>query len=89
MASEDDVNDFADHLRYISPELGELYDWASEEDTKYDEWRQRQDDEREMILEDALTACLNAGVDREHLKTLARETGAQSWALRNSLKEKV
>jgi hypothetical protein len=83
------MNDFTDHLRYISPELGELYDWASEEDRKYDEWRQRQDEEREMILEDALNACRDAGVDVEHLKTLARETGATSWALKHSLKEKT
>jgi hypothetical protein len=69
------MNDFTEHLRYISPELGELCDWAA--------------DEREMILEDALNACLNAGVDREHLKTLARETGATHWALKHSLKEKA
>ena len=65
-------------------ELGDLYDAA--EDRCYEDWRQRQDDEREERLEAALTAALEAGVDREHLKVLAFETGAVSWALKQSLK---
>ena len=58
----------------------------ADEDRRYDDWLQQEDDEREMMLEDALNACLEAGVDREHLKTLARECGALRWALSKSLR---
>lgn len=63
-----------------------LYDAAAEEDRRYDEWRQREDDEREMILEAALTEALDKGVSVESLRVLARECGAVSWALKNSLR---
>ena len=63
-----------------------IYDAAEREDRLYDDSRQQQDDEREERLENALTAALEAGVAREHLKVLAFETGAVSWALKQSLK---
>ena len=75
---------FKDAVSLLSPTVGDMYDAA--EDIAYDEYRQRRDDEREMRLEEALTAALEAGVDREHLKVLAFETGAVSWALKQSLK---
>lgn len=65
-------------------EVAGLFD-AADEDRAYDEWRQAKDDEREMRLEEALDACLIAGVDREHLKTLVFETGATHWGLKQSL----
>ena len=74
---------FKDAVSLLSPTMGDLYDAA---DDAYDDWRQRRDDEREMRLEEALTAALEAGVDREHLKVLAFETGAVSWAMKQSLK---
>ena len=77
---------FKDAVSLLSPSLGDMYDAAEDEDRRYEEWRQRRDDEREMRLEEALTAALEAGVDREHLKVLAFETGAVSWALKQSLK---
>lgn len=67
-------------------EVSELFDYADKEDRDYDDWRQRRDDEREMRLEEALDAAKNAGVEVEHLKVLAFETGATHWALTNSLK---
>lgn len=63
-----------------------LFDVAEDEDSAYDDWRQRQDDEREMRLEEALNAAKAAGVSTEHLRVLAFETGATHWALTNSLK---
>ena len=81
------VNDFADALRQVSPEMGELWDKADRADELYDDDRQRQDDEREEMLEAALTECLKAGVSVESLRTLARETGATHWALKNSLRK--
>ena len=75
---------FKDAVSLLSPTVGDMYDAA--EDIAYDEYRQRRDDEREMRLEEALTAALEAGVDREHLKVLAFETGACAWALKQSLK---
>lgn len=78
---------FDDALFAISPDVADLYDAAAEEDRRYDEWRQRQDDEREMRLEDALDACLKAGVAVEHLKVLAFECSATHWALKNSLRK--
>ena len=79
---------FKDAVSLLSPTVGDMYDAADDaaEDIAYDEYRQRRDDEREMRLEEALTAALEAGVDREHLKVLAFETGAVSWALKQSLK---
>jgi hypothetical protein len=35
--------------------------------------------EREQMTLEALDACLKAGVSKEHLKTLARETGCTRW----------
>lgn len=71
-------------------ERGNTFDTADDqgarEDRAYDDWRQRTDDEREEILEGALDECLQKGVSREALKTLARETGAVRWALEKSLK---
>ena len=77
---------FKDAVSLLSPSVGDMYDAAEDEDRRYDDWRQRRDDEREMRLEEALTAALEAGVDREHLKVLAFETGAVHWALVHSLK---
>ena len=42
--------------------------------------------QREEELCDALDACVRAGVAKMHLRTLARETGACTWAMKNSLK---
>ena len=67
-------------------QVGSVFDHFDRQDEAYDDWRQRQDDEREMRLEEALDAAKNAGVDVEHLKVLAFETGATRWALQNSLK---
>ena len=62
-----------------------LYDQADEMDLA--RWHQIDlENEREQITEAALDACLKAGVDVEHLRTLARETGATRWALEHSLK---
>ena len=77
---------FKDAVSLLSPTVGDMYDAAEDEDRRYDEYRQRRDDEREERLENALTAALEAGVDREHLKVLAFETGATHWALVHSLK---
>lgn len=85
---------FTDSLRAISGDLGELYDQADElrEGDEVDEcalakdWRQQQDDEREMRLEEALNECKARGVSTESLKVLAFETGALHWSLANSLK---
>lgn len=71
--------------------VAQLFDTADHYDGKPDEcdlsreWRQRQDDEREEMLEAALDECKRLGVSREHLKTLVFETGATEWGLRNSL----
>jgi hypothetical protein len=61
-------------------------DLDSRADRAYDDWRQAQDDEREMMLEEALNECKALGVSVKHLRTLARETGATHWAIVNSLK---
>ena len=66
-------HDFADSLRAIAPEMSDICDNL----------------EREMMLEKALDSCKQYGVPIEHLKTLARESGAVAWAIRNSLKEKA
>ena len=42
--------------------------------------------QREEELCDALDECVSKGVSRESLRTLARETGMCSWAMRESLK---
>lgn len=63
----------------------QIFDQADEMDLA--RWHQIDlEAEREQMTEAALDACLKAGVEVEHLRTLARETGAVSWALRNSLK---
>jgi hypothetical protein len=66
----------------------ELFDQADEIDPfdAHREWQQRLQDEREIRLENALTACKDAGVELEHLRVLAFEAGATHWALKNSLK---
>lgn len=68
----------------------ELFDRADEMEVDEcrlaHEWRQQQDDEREMRLEDALNECLARGVSTESLKILCFESGATHWALVNSLK---
>jgi hypothetical protein len=66
--------------------VAQLFDNAELEDSRHDDWRQRQDDEREFRLNEALDAAKVAGVEAEHLKVLAFETGATHWALKNSLK---
>ena len=43
---------------------------------------------REREAESALDEALKAGVSREALKVLARETGCVAWAMRQSLKER-
>ena len=69
----------------------ELFDRAdtfdNREDEAYDNWRQRQDDEREMRLEEALNECKARGVSTESLRVLGFETGAVAWSLRNSLRK--
>lgn len=63
-----------------------LYDGADEMDLA--RWHQIDlENEREQMTEAALDACLKAGVGVEHLRTLARETGCVSWALKNSLRK--
>jgi hypothetical protein len=80
------MNRFDEALAAISPDVAALYDSAEQEDRKHDDWRQQQDDERELRLNEALDAAKEAGVETEHLRTLAFETGATHWALKNSLK---
>jgi hypothetical protein len=81
------MNDrFNEALAAISPDVAALYDRAEQEDRKHDDWRQMQDDERELRLNEALDAAKEAGVETEHLRVLAFETGATHWALKNSLK---
>jgi hypothetical protein len=77
---------FEDALHLVAPDVANLYDAAEQEDRKYDDWRQQQDDERELRLNEALDAAKEAGVETEHLRVLAFETGATHWALKNSLK---
>ena len=69
-------------------ERGQTYDAANEIDecAASKDWRQQQDDERERRLNEALDAAKEAGVDIDHLKVLAFETGATKWALQESLK---
>lgn len=63
----------------------EIFDQADEMDLA--RWHQIDlENEREQMTEAALDACLKAGVEVEHLRTLARETGALRWSLKNSLK---
>jgi hypothetical protein len=57
-------------------------DWAND-DQRYEEAQQW---ERERETYDALEACVKAGVSKEHLKVLARETGMTTFALQQSLK---
>lgn len=79
---------FEDALHLLAPDVANLYDRADEIDecAAAKDWRQMQDDERERRLEEALDAAKEAGVETEHLRTLAFETGATHWALKNSLK---
>lgn len=67
-------------LDFATPELEEL---ANEEDEAYENQAQL---EREHECYEALEACVAAGVPKEHLKVLARETGMTTWALQQSLK---
>ena len=63
----------------------QLFDQADEMDLA--RWHQIDlENEREQMTEAALDACLKAGVEVEHLRTLARECGALRWSLKNSLK---
>lgn len=58
--------------------LGEIYDQADKTERDFME--------RELNIEAALNECMEKGVSFESLKVLAMETGAQRWALKNSLK---
>jgi hypothetical protein len=58
--------------------------WDGQEDEKFDDARQRLDEEREMMINAALDDDRDKGVTEEHLRTLARECGATLWALHNS-----
>ncbi|HEU4344785.1 MAG TPA: hypothetical protein VFU31_24820 [Candidatus Binatia bacterium] len=58
----------------------QLYDAADEE---YEHQIQL---EREHALCDALDECVRMGVGVRHLRVLARECGACTWAMRQSLK---
>lgn len=68
----------------------ELFDRAdtfdNREDEAYDNWRQRELDEREQRLEEALTEAKEKGVSVESLRVLCFETGALRWSLKESLK---
>lgn len=70
--------------------LGEIYDQADKTERDFmDEARWHQielEEERELNIEAALTECMEKGVSFESLKVLAMETGAQRWALKNSMK---
>lgn len=67
-------------------EVSGLYDGADEMDLA--RWHQiEQEEEREMLIEQALDEALAKGVCLESLRTLARETGATAWAFRNSLRK--
>ena len=66
-------------------ERDQIFDQADEMDLA--RWHQIDlENEREQMTEAALDACRKAGVADEHLRTLARETGALRWALEHSLK---
>jgi hypothetical protein len=59
----------------------ELFDQADEMDLA--RWHQIDlENEREELTEKALDECAAKGVSVESLKTLARETGATRWALK-------
>jgi hypothetical protein len=56
----------------------EIFDQADEMDLA--RWYQIDlENEREQMTWEALNACLKAGVGKEHLRTLARETGCTRW----------
>jgi hypothetical protein len=62
----------------------EIFDLADEMDLA--RWHQIDlENEREQMTWAALDACLKAGVSKEHLRTLARETGCSRW-IHKSLK---
>lgn len=66
-----------------------LFDSADEIDecAAAKDWRQQQDDEREMRLEEALAEAKAKGVSTESLRVLCFETGALRWSLANSLRK--
>lgn len=69
-------------------EVAGLYDSADEVDecAAWEDYRLRLEEEREARLEEALDACLKAGVTEEHLRVLVFETGAVSWGMKQSLR---
>lgn len=72
-------------LEKMNEELGNTYDAADRaSDDQYDDWRQSEL-EREQQSEEALEACLKAGVETKYLVWLAREVGCTRWALQKSL----
>ena len=71
--------------RIFNVDRDQIFDQADQMDLA--RWHQIDlENERELMTEAALDACLKAGVADEHLRTLARETGCVRWALKNSLK---
>ena len=76
---------FQEALEPFTPKE-ELFDQADEMDLA--RWHQIDlENEREEMTEKALDECLAAGVSVESLRTLARECGATTWALKNSLRK--
>lgn len=66
--------------------LEDIYDLANDECAQAKDWALKCEEEREMMLEEALDEALDKGVSIDSLRTLARETGATHWALSRSLK---
>ena len=83
-------------MNLMPPELVAAIDQAEADEHRYRaefdamdaaRWHQIDlENEREEMTEKALDECLAAGVSVESLRTLARECGATTWALKNSLK---
>jgi hypothetical protein len=60
--------------------LSTMYDAAEKDEMDRGRWHQIDlENEREQMTWEALDACLKAGVSKEHLRTLARETGCTRW----------
>lgn len=65
--------------------VAELFDRAdTREDEAYDDEVHK---ELYDMVERALDECLDRGVSRESLRTLARECGMTKWALERSLRK--
>ena len=84
-------------MNLMPPELVAAIDQAEQDEQRYRaeydamdaaRWHQIDlENEREEMTEKALDECLAAGVSVESLRWLAKETGAVTCALKNSLRK--